>query len=707
MPIEKDVRFWRSQISSAKDEQSSFNSSAKDANKIYSKSMSYNIFFSNVNVLTANLFTNLPKPDIQRRFLKKTEDDKLKYNTFLEVAKVTEGAVSFYCDVSDAQSEFKKTVFNSVKIGRGVTWVVYDPKIGGEEGNEQVIDRELYEDSLKYDEYLQSNANAKKNIWWKARRHLLSKEDLKTQYNYDAEDEELNFGKDEEDSTTAQKMAEVWEVWDKSEKKRQIFLQSSVNDEFLQSTEDPYGLENFFPCDDITYMTNGENVVPINEYEVYKQKAKVLDALSRKSDSLEKAIKLVITTTDANAKKTKEIATAQDGTVVSLSDTNVTGGSNVNNLVGAVPVDGALLIVNHLTAKKDEIKQDIFDVTGISDLARGQSNPNETATAQKIKGVFGSLRFQDRQKMIQNHVKNIYQIKTEIICEHWDAQTLEEITGTSLPTQEEKQEVKMSMAIQQNPQLAQQAQMAGLPVKQVTQSDVDMLDQPTWDEVLEIMKSDKLRNYTIDIESTSTVFDDKVAENASLQTTVDLYLGLVTQAAQLQDPNLIKGFLPLLKMSLTNTKAGRAVSTQLEEAIEGAYNGLLKEQQNPKPSAEDGKLQLEQGKMQLEQARFQAEQEDKQSRNQIDLMSAQNDSRKLALEEQKAQSELLLKQQGLQQDQAVSGANIANDSRKTDIAQQDANRKDRELVAETVIAAEEIRTGVEAPTISGDVASVG
>ena len=87
----KDVAYWRGQISSAKNEQKNFDTDAKKANEVYSSTRYYNIFYSNVEVLTANLLANTPKPDVQRRFLKKVESDELKYNTFLEVAKISEG----------------------------------------------------------------------------------------------------------------------------------------------------------------------------------------------------------------------------------------------------------------------------------------------------------------------------------------------------------------------------------------------------------------------------------------------------------------------------------------------------------------------------------------------------------------------------------------------------------------------------------------
>jgi hypothetical protein len=43
----------------------------------------------------------------------------------------------------------------------------------------------------------------------------------------------------------------------------------------------------------------------------------------------------------------------------------------------------------------------IYEVTGISDIVRGQGNAQETATAQEIKSQWGSLRIRKLQKQIE------------------------------------------------------------------------------------------------------------------------------------------------------------------------------------------------------------------------------------------------------------------------------------------------------------------
>ncbi len=688
--MEKDAKYWQGQISSAKSDNKTFLSDAKDCIEAYQKEKSYNIFYSNVNVLEANLLSNSPKPDIQRRFLKKLESQKLKYNTYLEVAKVSEGCISYYSDIANLQKSFKKTIHNSVKVGRGVDWVEYQPVIEtSQEGGKVVADRKLLVKSLSYKEFMCSSAEDWDSVWWVARRHLLSKEDLRKRFNYDAKEDELNF---EGVKETSQKRAEIWEVWDKTEKKRHFVLNSGIENKYLESQDDPYKLEEFFPCSAIAWLTDKESVIPIPEYKVYRKKAIELNYVSKKSDDLEEAVKLVVITANQNKDITSEISDAKNGAVISINMADPTGNKNVANMLTAIPVDGALNVMAHCETKKEELKRDIYDITGISDLMRGVSESNETATAQKIKGVFGSLRFQNRQKTVQQHIKKIYSIMTEIICEHWDEKTMSEITCTYLPTAEEKQDIMMreqqfQVMSQQNPQLVESGQ-----IQPVAEEEKNKLEQPTWNDIISIMRNDKLRNFTIDIETTSTVFDDKVAQEQAINSLMQTYVNVVSQGITLQDENLIKGFIPMAKATLTNNKAGRAMTMQIEEALEGAYKSIEEtKKQPPQPSPDMLKIQLEQQKMQMEQ-------QYKAQEMQIRQAELQNKSRELAIKEQEVFGKGEIERQKTLQDGAFKQAEMGDKSRQTDIKQQEANRKEKELNIETELSVAGFQAGQKIDT---------
>lgn len=624
-----DFAYWKQQIETAKSNLKSYFRDVETCENAYHNTdLNYNVFYSNVEILKANLCIANPKPDIQRRFLKRLEKDKLKSNTYADVAKVLNGAVDFVSDVSCLDKEISDAVKNAVVCGRGILWLDYEPTISvNESGDEYISDREIRIESLMPQEFLYSSAEKEKNIWWVARRHLLSREDIKRRFGYNPSEAELQFKQEDE---TQLKRGEVWEIWDKNSKKRAFILVTDVRQKFLEVVDDPYKLEVFFPCDCLDFITRA--TVPVPEYMIYHKQADLLEVVCKKAAQIEDEIKYVTVIGSQDKGIAQRITAARNGAVISIPTADMVNA--VESLITTTPVDKAILLLEHLQIEKEKLKQNIYDITGISDIMRGATDSQETATAQKIKGLFGSLRFQTRQKEVQNFRKNIYKIIAEIIAEHYDEETLSEMTCTYLPTEEDKLSIVM-------------AQRQGA---QLTPDQLNILNEPTWGDVMYILRNDKLRNYTVDIETVATAFDDMEQQNAAIKDLTNLYLSMVQYADSLS-PATLKGFIPLIKMNLSSIKISSAVGNQLEEAIESAYKEAEEEAQQPQePNPELLKIQSE-----------------------IDYK----------------QGELKIKEQ------------------EVAIKQQEADRKDAELEAQFYLKEQEIQSGVDINTnISGDVASL-
>ena len=624
-----DFAYWKQQIETAKTNLKGYFRDVETCQKEYHNTdLNYNIFYSNVEILNANLCIANPKPDIQRRFLKRLEKDKLKSNTYSEVAKILNGAVEYVSDIANLDEEISNAVKTAVIAGRGILWADYEPVISvNEMGEEYVSDREIRIESLNPQEFLYSSAEKEKDIWWVARRHLLSREDIKRRFGYSPSEAELQFKQEDE---TQLKRGEVWEIWDKNSRKRAFILLSDVRQKFLEITDDPYQLNDFFPCDCLDFIT--KDTVPVPEYMIYHKQAELLEVVCKKAAQIEDEIKYVTVIGSQDKGIAQQITAAKNGEVLSIPTDNMVNA--VESLIATTPVDKAIVLLEHLQIEKEKLKLNIYDITGISDIMRGASDAQETATAQKIKGLFGSLRFQTRQKKVQNFRKNIYKIIAEIVAEHYDEDTLSEMTCTHLPTEEEKSQIVF-------------LQRQGA---QVPQAQLNILTEPTWSDVMYILRSDKLRNYTVDVETVATAFDDTEQQNAAIKDLTNLYLSMVQYSDSLS-PATLKGFIPLIKMNLSSVKISSAVGNQLEEAIESAYKEAEEEAQQPQePNPEIMKIQSE-----------------------IEYK----------------QGELKIKEQ------------------EVAIKQQEADRKDAELQAQIYLKEQEIQTGVDInANISGDVRSI-
>lgn len=670
--MSKDFQYWKQQIESAKDAFRKYFDDAEDCQKEYTaQGRNYNIFYSNVQTLDANLNLNNPRPDIQRRFLKRIDSDKLKSNTYAEVARILSGAVEYVVDASDVNDIMKKDVHNTNVVGRGIAWVEYNPTISTDEnGQEYIASRDIHLDSLKYDEYLCSSAECEQDVWWKARRHLLTRKDIYKRFGYSTDDSELQYTPEgEKNNDTILKRGEVWEIWDKNDKKRIFILMNHKNHELLEETDDPYRLESFFPCDELCFIRQNNSIVPVPEFMVYKKEAVLVETIAKKIAQISDALKYVIVAGSQDKSVANQIVAAQNGDVLTIQSNDVQG--SVANMLSVVPAEQASNMIEYLESLKEKKKQDIYDITGISDIIRGVSDPRETATAQQIKGVFGSLRFQDKQNMVQNHRKRVYRIIAEIIAEHYDEPTLSEMTCTYLPTDEKK----AGLDLQIN---TLQAEGQEVPQQIIDQYN-EIVNMPTWEAVIGILRSDRLRNYTVDVETTATAFDDHEAQTVAIDKITQTYITMAQMAEQLS-PELIRGFIPIMRMNLSNCKLSSAITRQLEEALDSAYKSVEEESKMPpQPTPEQEKLNAD---MQLESARLQTEKEKYVMDQQVEL-------KRLDIEHAKVLSETKYKE-----------ADIA-------IKQQEADRKEAELQAQIYLEQEKLDNEVsENVNIAGDVADL-
>lgn len=660
----KDFYYWKSQIQSAKDAHKGYYTEAKEAESLYcDDTLNYNLFYSNVQILDSHLCLNNPKPDIQKRFSKFLESDKRRSNLYSEVAKIVASATEYVVDVSGLNDAMKKCVHTDDVAGRGVIWVDYEPEItkevyinefGQPAEREVVSNRKILCESLNYREYLQSTSDKPENIWWKARRHLLTIKDIEQRFRYKPSEEEMQFETDKDDETSA-KRGEVWEIWDKSEKKRIFLFLSDRRNQFLEVQDDPYKIEQFFPCWDICWLYKEGVMIPVPEVMVYKKKLDLLETINKKIAQITDEIKYVTIVGSQDKKTMSALSSAKNGDVISMPTTDVQG--SLAQSIAMMPADRAVLVLDSLEQMKERVKKDIYDITGISDIMRGATDARETASAQMIKGLFGTLRFQERQKAVNQLRKHIYEIIAEIICEHYDMETLQQITSTHLPTDEEKFEKEAQM---------KQMEAEG---KEVDQQLVDeynrMLFLPSWEEVMALIQSDKLRSYTIDVETTATAFDDREMQNASINALTQTYLALVNSVNTLPSPDLVKGFIPIMKMNLLNIKVSNEIGRQLEDAIESTYRQIEMASKTPAPPSPD-------------------------------VIAAQNDTKRADADLAKTKGDIDYKR-----------AELALKQQELAIKQQEADRKETELQMQYDLKQQEIRSGVNINTnLSGDVASL-
>lgn len=683
-----------------------------------------NILWSNTEILKAALFNGLGNPDVRRRFPKKGQDDRAARTA----AIVLERGLSYCQEAYDADAAVECAVEDMLLPGRGQAWIVYEADVESAE----VETKEREEDALEqkpgemddddagpvpamsiedqraelhhvyWQDFLTSPGRKWKDVWWVARRHVYSKDELTETFGEEHANAvpmgaQIDTGSDEKSDTF--KRANVWEIWDKSKKQR-VYVAEGY-EQVLKSDEDPYRLQGFFPCPEPLYgVKTTSSLEPIPEYTLYQDQAMELDAITTRLQFLVDALRrrgVYDASEEGPDNKLSQLMLAKDNQFVPYKGfAALMEKGGLRGVFQAEDIAPISAVIDRLTVHRATIIQSIYEVTGISDVLRGSSNPNETATAQRIKGQFGSLRLQKRQARVQRFIRDCYRLKAEIIAEHFTREKLVEMTGIDMP---DEMEIARAQQIMSQAQMAQQIQQAppgqapGMQAPMPMSAPVPMpppavmkeaqatLKAAPWKAVSDILRSDDRRGYKIDIESDATARADDMEEKQArieFMTSMEAMLGRIIPAAR-AEPAMLPLGRELISFGIRTFKVGRS----LEEAFDDAFDQLQQSiqsapQQGPPPDpvaeAKAEKLKAEAvAKQQQTQANMQKAGLDQQIRQQ-----------EAAADQIKTQAELEGKQIDNETKRAMAEMQAMLVQQKAQIADMQAQMKMGQAVAKAM-----------------------
>jgi type II secretory pathway pseudopilin PulG len=316
------------------------------------------------------------------------------------------------------------------------------------------------------------------------------------------------------DKMAGVKITKVYEVWDKASRQVMFFCPAYKLGP-LKRLEDPLKLSGFFPVPrPLNFMRKVSTLLPTPLYTQYQQQAKELNEITRRLKHLIQAMK-IRGFYNSMVQGIDKVLMAEENEIVPLQNAAAVGdNAKMDAMIWLMPVAEIAAAIQQLYQQREQCKNVIYEITGISDIIRGSSVASETATAQNIKNQWGTLRLKRMQREVQRYCRDLMAIALEIAVERFSVETMSAMTGLPYPTNAQKQQVQMQiMAGQQMLQQAQtQAQQTGqqLPeippeVQQQLQQAQELLAKPSWEDVLGLLKNDVQRAYRIDIETNSTI----------------------------------------------------------------------------------------------------------------------------------------------------------------------------------------------------------
>lgn len=597
----------------------------------------FNILWSNVQTLVPACFSKLPRPDVSRRF--RDQDDVGRVASLL-LERSLDFEIQHYPDYRQTMSQ---SVHDRFLGGRGTCWARYEPHFkavkvdSGLEDGVQVsddTDEAPPEDELDYE------CAPTDYVYWRDFGHDVARtwEEVTKVWRWVYMDEEAvrkRFGEEiakslPYDSSPAsldnsmrqaqesqRKQAKVCELWDKSSGMAYWFTKGHKG--FIDEREDPLELQEFFPCPRPLFATiTNDSLVPVPDFSLYQDQAKELDILADRIDGLAKMLQVKgVYDGSADASLARLFTEGENGTLMPVK--NWAAFAEKGGLTGQVDIMDLKPIYEAFNAAvmgMKAIKEDIYEITGISDIVRGQTEASETATAQQIKGQYASLRLRFMQDGVAQYATDILRLKAQIICSKFSPQTI----------------LMMSAAEQLKPQDQQL-----LPQALALLIGEERLQDPKAE------SPNPLRSFRIEVAADTLVQLDEQAEKQDrmeMLAAIAGYFEKMLPVAQ-ASPALVPLIVELGKFGIQAFKVGKGI----EGAFDAALDKLQQEaeqraSQPPPPNPE----------LEAVQAKSQAEIQKAQMSVQVEQQKAQIEGQRMQMEQQHDVRQQQIDQQGQQQD---------------------------------------------------------
>ena len=543
----KQVDKWLKRIAKAEKKWGTYHELISEIRKYYrnkSGNNKQNIFWSSIETLKPFIYFKAPTPYVERK-------SKIA-NPIEDVAcQILEKALVWNLEQQDFDGVIKYARNDYLLSGLGLTYEKFTPSFKKVQTVIQDVNEfgELVEgvsvveelDSAKVEtKYLDPKKVIidcdKVDVWedveWVAQKIEMTKGEVIDQFGKKIAIKLLDPAYSEEDER--EKETTVYRIWDKKGKKV-LYVSKEVNDEFLRVDDDFMKIEGFFPFPKPIFSTlANDGLIPTPDYSEIKCQLDELDGINNRMKMIMQAVK-VSGAYDGAFPELKNILNKSTD-LVCLSDfEKLREKGGIDGVISFMPIKQYIDSLQVLAERRQQLMSAIYEITGVSDIMRGNSDPNETATAVTKKTNFGTLRNQDRQNDFQRYLTDVLKVKAEVICEQFTPELLAQF--------------------------------------------VENVDPMILEQAIILLKEDKIRNLTLGIETdTSFVQSDEVEKTTEAVKTIH---EMITSAFQVVSAQ--PALLSLYKQMLESMVATLPSARQFSATIEACFGKIEQQLAQPQP----------------------------------------------------------------------------------------------------------------------------
>ncbi|HEY5412992.1 MAG TPA: hypothetical protein VIJ94_19935 [Caulobacteraceae bacterium] len=605
----------------------------------------FQLFWANIQVLGPSVYSRAPVPVVVPAFRDQRDLPRAASEMLERVAVTT-------FRIEDIDSVMRLIRDDMLRVGRGAPWMRYSTENGKQSVCIEHVDRK---------DFRHDPARKWKEVDWVAKRSWLTKKQARVRFSKASGKEYQNAAyrvrKDDDEDTDGQLKAGFWELWSKSANK--VVWVAEGCDKLLDEGPPHLALENFFPCPRPAYGTvQPGSLIPMPDVLFYKDQLEEINEITARLAALTQFLKLkgfypAGATELGDAIEAAIKSKSDNAVLVPISNWAALGGMASKDLIIWLPLDMVATTITGLIALRKQLIDDVYQITGLSDIMRGDTDPNETNGAQQLKSQYGSIRVHDRQSELVRVARDITQITCEIAADNFSPETLlamsqmevpskADITKQMTPLQQqlkqlahEVEEAKTDPEIRQmatkNPDVAKQAVAAVQQKAQGIQGQLTQLAQTvTIEAIVKFLRDNLMRPFTLDIETDSTIAPDEAAQQGratALITAVGNYLGEAIPMVQ-ELPQSAPLVATFLKYIASQFRVGREIEGVIDKFADQMM-AMGEQPKGPTPA----------------QQKDQAEQQAQQTKNQLDGQAMQLKAVTQAVQAKLDQATLVIQQQ--------------------------------------------------------------
>jgi hypothetical protein len=359
--------------------------------------------------------------------------------------------------------------------------------------------------------------------------------------------------------------------------------------------------------------SNGQ-YIPIPDYEYARDQYRELNEINTRIALLVKACR-VAGAYDKSATQLPSLLTnAAENTLVPVD--SWAAFAEKGGMKGAIewlPLEQIVVTIEQLTKNREDVKNQIYEITGMADIIRGASKASETLGAQKIKAQYASMRIQERQKSVVHYSSAVFDLQCQIMRKHMDPAEIAKLAQVQF--------------MNEAPELVQQA--------------MQLVKQP-----------DFLLRARVESDTLSDIdFQAEKQDRMEYMTTITNYLKEV-MPTMTGDPIMGPFLMQLLQFSLAGFKIGKQFEGELDQTFAKLQQALAAQPPGGKPDPEQQKVQAQlQLKEREAQLNAQGKQQDLQFKKAEGQMKLQQKGEEMQMKRQEMQQKHQMQREQMAMDQ--------------------------------------------------------